>query len=161
MPLPKEKETRKANFTQAKVLLVEDNNDHYLLIERAMKEYLPEVSLVHVGTPLEALSLLDEWSTQEWEMPKLILQDLYLPAREDGWYLLEQIKLMPIPGNQIPVIILSSSDNREDIEEVYQRGGTSYLIKPASFAGWQTYFQELRAYWWETVTLPPLQFSVM
>lgn len=161
MSLPKEREIRKANFTQAKVLLVEDKDDHYLLIERAMKEYLPEVSLVRVSTPVEALSLLDDWCTQEWEMPKLILQDLYLPTREDGWHLLGKIKSMPAPGNQIPVIILSSSDYREDIEEVYQRGGTSYLVKPVSFMEWQAYFQELRAYWWETVTLPPLQFSVV
>ncbi len=160
MLLSKNHETIKANFNRAKVLVIEDNVDHWTLMKNAMQQCLPEVTPVRVDTPDQALALLSDWRTQEWEIPKLILQDLYLPDRTDGWFLLEQIKAMPSPCNQIPVVVLSSSDNRTDIEEAYRRGSASYLVKPTNFAQWLAYFQELRVYWWETVTLPPIQFSV-
>ena len=160
MLLPKTHETIKANFKRAKVLIIEDNADHWTLIKKAMQQCLPEVESVRVDTPDQALVLLNNWSTQEWEIPKLILQDLYLPNSVDGWYLLERIKAMPAPCKQIPVVVLSSSNHNVDIEEAYRRGSSSYLVKPTSFAEWLTYFQELRTYWWETVTLPPTQFSL-
>ena len=160
MLLSKDHEAIKANFNRAKVLIVEDNDDHWTLMKNAMQQCLPEVTPVRVDTPAQALALLNDWSTQEWEIPKLIFQDLYLPDRTDGWYLLQQIKNMPFPCNQIPVVILSSSNDRTDIEEAYQRGSSSYLIKPSTFAGWLAYFQEVRSYWWETVTLPPVRFSI-
>ncbi|UFH53323.1 response regulator [Spirosoma sp. KNUC1025] len=160
MPLPIDQVISQANFKRAKVLIIEDSADHWMLIRNAMERYLPEINPVHVDTSEKALTLLQDWSTQEWEIPKLIFQDLYLPNRENGWHLLEQIKSMAAPCNRIPVVMLSSSNNRADIEEAYLRGSASYLVKPTNFETWLTYFRELRAYWWETVTLPPMQFSL-
>lgn len=157
---PKNQDTLKANFKRAKLLLIEDNPDHWTLIKRAVQQCLPEVTPIRIDTPKKALALLGDWATQEWELPKLIIQDLYLPNRTDGWNLLTQIKALPAPCNQIPVVILSSSADRADIEEAYQRGSSSYLVKPATYEEWVAYFQQLREYWWETVTLPPIQFAL-
>ena len=148
----------KANFKRAKVLVIEDSDDHWLLIERAMQECLLEVTPVRAASPQQALAFLHEWQHQEWEIPKLVIQDLYLPDRAAGWQLLRQIKQMPAPFCQVPVIMLSSSNDCNDIMEAYSLGAASYLVKPTTFAGWLTYFQELRIYWWETVSLPPLQY---
>lgn len=149
----------KANFRLAKVLVVEDNDDHWLLISQAMQQSLPEVTPIRVATPEQALSLLNEWRYQEWEVPKLILLDLYLPDRADGWALLEQIKRMPSPLDQIRIVMLSSSEMAADILKAYQLGISSYTVKPMNFPDWLTFFQELRAYWWETVSLPPTHYS--
>lgn len=154
------KKTLKANFRKAKVLVVEDSTDHWTLIERAMHCCLAEVTPVRAATSSQALAYLNEWTSEEWEMPKLILLDLYLPSREDGWKLLQKIRSLPTPGNQIPVIVLSSSNAPADIIETYRRGSSSYLVKPTAFGGWLDHFQQLRAYWWETVTLPPLHLAV-
>ena len=148
----------RGNFKHPKVLVIDDNADHLVLIKNAMHHCLPEVELVCAETPNQALTLLDDWITQEWELPKLILQDLYLPAKADGWALLAQIKSMSPVSRQIPIVILSSSNCRADIDEAYQYGGTLYMVKPFNGAGWLTQFKELRTYWWETVTLPPMQF---
>ena len=148
----------KENFKRAKVLIIEDSDDHWLLIKRAMQQCLSEVTPVRAVSPQEALAFLQEWQHQEWEIPKLIIQDLYIPNRMDGWQLLRQIRQMPVPFCQIPVIMLSSSDDRNDITEAYALGASSYLVKPTTFDSWLTYFQELRTYWWETVSLPPLQY---
>lgn len=149
----------KANFLMAKVLVVEDNDDHWQLINQAMQQWLPEVQPVRAANPQQALSLLDEWRYQEWEVPKLILLDLYLPDSTDGWYLLEQIKAMPSPFRQIRIVMLSSSDITADIAKGYELGISSYMVKPTIFSDWLTYFRELRTYWWETVSLPTTSYT--
>ncbi len=140
------------------MLIVEDNPDHWNLMKKAAEHCLAEVETVHAHSEQEALRFLQDGSLQEWELPKLILLDLYLPKRENGWQLLQQIKSMPAPFNQIPVVVLSFSNSPEDIRQVYQYGGASYLIKPTAFQDWLIYFQRLRSYWWETVTLPQMRF---
>ena len=150
----------RGNVKPVKILVIEDSVDHWILIKKAMQQCLPGANPIHVNTPEQALELLYDWSTQEWELPKLIFQDLYMPTREDGWHLLNQIKTMAPSCNRIPVVMLSASDSYADILEAYQRGIASYLVKPTDFDGWLAYFKELHAYWWETVTLPPVQFSV-
>lgn len=87
----------KANFKRAKVLVIEDNDDHWILIKRAMQQCLSEVTLIRAVCPEEALALLQEWQYQEWEIPKVIIQDLYVPNRMAGWQLLRQIKQMSVP----------------------------------------------------------------
>jgi CheY-like chemotaxis protein len=149
----------KANFRRAKVLIIEDNEDQWVLIKRAMQQCISEVTPVRVATPAQALALLKEWESQEWEIPKLILLDLYLPESTDGWGLLQQIKNMPAPFKQIPIVMLSSSSVSTDIRKGYELGISSYVVKPIDYSEWITYIQELRAYWWETVSLPPLHYS--
>ena len=153
-------ERTRNNFKLAKILIIEDNADHWMLIKNAMEQCLPEIKLVHADSPEQTLKLLQEWSIQEWELPKLILQDLYIPNREDGWQLINQIKAMASPCSRIPLILLSFSNDLVDIQEAYQCGVASYLIKPLNFPDWVNFFKELRTYWWETATLPPIQFSV-
>ncbi len=149
----------KTNFKRAKVLIIEDNDDHWFLINRAMQQCLPEVTAIRAATLAETQPLLTNWLTNEWEMPKLILLDLYVPQREDAWQFLQQIRSMSPPCNQVPVVLLSHSNAPTDINEAYQRGVSSYLVKPIEFLAWLDYFQQLRTYWWETVTLPPMQLS--
>lgn len=149
-----------ANRKGAKILVIEDNDDHWVLIQTAIQQRLPEVTPIRVVSPQQALNLLEEWLTQEWDLPQLILQDLYLPTCQEGWALLKQIKAMPPVINQIPITMLSSSDDAADIIQSYAQGVSSYAVKPVGFAEWLTFFGELRAYWWETVTLPKWSFSL-
>jgi CheY-like chemotaxis protein len=92
-------------------------------------------------------------------MPKLILLDLYLPERNDGWQVLSEIRALTAPCNQVPVVMLSSSNVQADITEAYRRGSSSYLVKPTAYSEWLDYFKQLRTYWWETVTLPPMRLA--
>ena len=145
----------KTNLERAKVLVIEDDPDHWFLIQRAMQQHIPEVKLTWASSPRQAVSLLEGWQGEEWEMPKLILLDLHVPQVKDGWQLLEQIKSMPLPCNRIPIVMLTSSIERHDVLRGYDMGVSSYLVKPTDFTGWLTYCLELRRYWWERVTLMP------
>lgn len=152
-------ETVRTNFKRARVLVVEDNDDYWTLIQRAMLQILPEVVPVRAANQEQAHELLVDWSRDEWEMPKLILLDLYLPERSQGWQVLADIRNLAAPCNQVPVVMLSSSDVQADISEAYLRGSSSYVVKPAAYSEWLDYFRQLRTYWWETVTLPPMRLA--
>ncbi|RYF74405.1 MAG: response regulator, partial [Cytophagaceae bacterium] len=150
-------ESIRANFKRARILVVEDNDDYWVLIQRAMLQMMPEVIPVRASSRDQAHDLLSEWSRDEWNMPKLVLLDLYLPERNQGWQVLSDIRGLTAPFNQVPVVMLSSSSVQADISEAYRRGSSSYLIKPTVFTEWLDYFKQLRTYWWETVTLPPMR----
>ena len=141
------------DFKPVKLLVVEDNQDHWTFIEKAIQRCLTNVTAVHVASSKEALTLLKEWVLEEWEMPRLILLDLYLPTPEDGLALLTHIKAIPLCYG-IPVVMLSYSDMRADVVEAYQGGISSYCVKPTSFEGWIALFEGLHTYWFETVNLP-------
>lgn len=149
----------RSNFKNARLLIIEDNPDHVEIISTAVRHCLPEVNLVVVKTEGETVAFLNQCLLEEWNIPKLILLDLYLPDRETGWQLLEQIKAMPAALGKVPVVLLSSSASRSDITEAYERGCSSYLVKPGAFDDWLSYFRMLRTYWWETVTLPNASIS--
>lgn len=149
----------RSNFKNARLLIIENNPDHGIIISSAVRECLPEVNVVVVKTEGETVAYLNHCLLEEWDVPKLILMDLYLPDRQTGWRLLEQIKEMPNALAKVPVVILSSSASRSDITEAYERGCSSYLVKPGAFDDWLSYFRMLRTYWWETVTLPNASIS--
>ncbi|WP_375445941.1 response regulator [uncultured Fibrella sp.] len=147
------------NFKRARILVVEDNDDYWVLIQRAMLQILPEVIPLRAASRNQAHELLTEWAHDEGQMPKLVLLDLYLPGRDQGWQVLSDIKELKAPCNQVPVVMLSSSNVQADITEAYRRGSTSYLVKPTVFSEWLDYFKQLRIFWWETVTLPPMRLA--
>ncbi len=149
-----------ANFKNANLLIIEDNPDHGTIMKDSIKKCLPEVKPILVNTEDDAVAYLNRCSIEEWELPKLILLDLYLPDRQNGWRLLERIKSMPAAMGKIPVVLLSQSTDKSDISEAYQRGCSSYLVKPCLSTDWLQHFQSLRTYWWETVTLPKVGYSL-
>lgn len=152
--------TNRTQRKKVKVLVIEDNDDHWVLMEKAMASSFAEASPIRVASAEEGLKLLEDWLLEEWEMPKLILQDLYLPDNEDGLGFIRRIKDMPLSCNRIPIVMLSSSSIRTDITEAYQLGVSSYALKPVDFQGWLTLFNDLRFYWLETVTLPTTHYSL-
>ncbi|GAB3704918.1 hypothetical protein GCM10027592_36790 [Spirosoma flavus] len=150
----------KANFNNAKILIVEHNDDQWKLFKSALQQSLREVTTQRVATIQEAKALLNSWQEQEWELPKLILLDLYLPRNIDGWELIGLIKSMPGPFIRIPIIVYGPSDKEDDVSLSYERGAATYLTKPLTLDSWQAFCQVLRSYWWETVSLPPIHYDL-
>ncbi|GAA4470356.1 response regulator [Nibrella saemangeumensis] len=141
-----------------KVLVVEDNPDHWVFMQKAMQENFTEVEPVVTTSAAQTLDYLTTCSNRAEVPPKLILMDLYLPDRKDGWQLLNQIKKLDPPFDRIPVVVLSHSNNPQDIAESYRQGINSYLVKPTQYQEWLHCFQVIKEYWWETVTLPDFPF---
>ncbi|GAB4000867.1 response regulator [Spirosoma daeguense] len=157
--MPATSNQSKANYQQANMLFVEEEDDQWRLIQEAISKCLLEVETRRVTSVDQAVSLLQSWQHQEWELPKLIVVDLHLPTLTDGWQLLRAVKSMSDSVRRIPIVVFSSSTLQTDIGEAYQLGAASYLIKPTELTGWLTFIDNLRTYWWETVTLPPVHYG--
>lgn len=143
------------NFRQASILVVEDKEDHWILIQSALQESLPEVKAIWVSKAEDAYSYLMSCLSEDGQaLPKLMLLDLYLPDSEPAWQLLKTLKKQDSSFIRMPIVVFSYSSSREDIGELYAYGGTSYITKPTDYNQWLSYFQTMRSYWWETVTLP-------
>ena len=144
----------KHNFRGGSLLIIEDHFDHWHLIQRGLQALLPEVKLIWVTTDAEALEFLQSCVAQQSPLPRLVLLDLYLPLREDGFKVLKQVKTLAPVLKRLPIVILSSSNHLDDISEAYELGASSYFTKPAQFSEWAGYFQTIFEYWGLTVTLP-------
>ena len=79
------------------------------------------------------------------DVPKLILLDLKLP-RVDGLEVLKRIKRDPRTSH-IPIVVLTSSKEQNDVTESYRLGVNSYIVKPVNFEGFTAAVQDLGMYW--------------
>jgi len=141
-----------------RLLVVDDQEDQSLITQRAFKEVLPSAEIRLETNDESTIQYLTHCITQEWDFPTLILLDLYMPERDNGWRVLNTIRSLPAPLNQVPVVMVSGSDQEEDIQEAYQQGCTSYMVKPLTFPDWLHYFQAIKAFWLDTATLPQMPY---
>jgi len=121
---------------QAIILLAEDNADDVLLMKRALRRggLLNPVHVVSDGSEaVEYLKGAIEAKSSGYPIPLLICLDLNMP-RLDGFEVLRWIREQPNLAG-IPVVIISQSDNRPDINRATHLGANSYLVKPANFEG--------------------------
>ena len=137
---------------KATILVIEDNADQWFIIRWALQQQFPEVEAIWVREATEALTHLESCEKKN-SLPRLILLDLYLPNRQQGWSLLESIKTHYL-YREIPVIMLSQSNDKEDIEESYSLRINSYIVKPNHYQKWLDCIGSFRHYWWDAVTLP-------
>ena len=117
------------------ILLVEDNPNDAELTIRALKKQNLANSLHWVKDGAEALDYIyakGEYSDREFEnRPKVILLDLNLP-KLGGLEVLKKIK-EDKSTKMIPVVVLTSSREEEDMVKSYNYGVNSYIVKPVDF----------------------------
>ncbi len=131
------------------ILLVEDNEDHIEHTVDALEEggLINRIHVVRDG--LAALDYLfhrgeyaDEASAPR---PGLILLDVKLP-KHDGFEVLERIKTDP-ELRTLPVIMLTTTGNEEDIQRGASLGANDYIVKPVQFAQFISKVKGLGKYW--------------
>jgi two-component system response regulator len=136
-------------MTQTVILLVEDNEDDELLTVRGLKEaqILNPVVVAHDG--VEALDYL--FGTGEYagrdtsEMPQVVLLDLMLP-RLNGLEVLRRIR-EDARTELLPVVVLTSSREEEDVLKSYELGANSYVRKPVKFVDFAHAVKQLGLFW--------------
>jgi two-component system response regulator len=142
--------------TVVEILLVEDNPSDAEITIRALKKNNIANNIIHLCDGVEAVEFL--FGTGAFKdrdisrLPKLILLDLKMP-RMDGMEVLAKIK-----GNeqtvQIPVVVLTSSNEDPDIQRCYKLGVNSYIVKPVGFDNFNKIVAELGFYWMLLNKLP-------
>lgn len=132
-------------MTSRSIMLVEDNPDDEALTLRALKKnnILNEVNVARDGA--EALAFLFPGDGASATLPGLILLDLKLP-KIDGLEVLRRIRADE-RTKIIPVVILTSSKQQEDVLASYQSGANSYVRKPVKFAEFAEVVGTLGVFW--------------
>lgn len=140
------------NFSQAHILLVEDNEGDILLTTEAFEEsnINPKISVARNGQ--EALDFL--YKTGDFinaEKPDLILLDINMPIL-NGHEVLEKIK-NDSHLKKIPVIILTTSSNQQDIDRAYKNHANSYITKPIEIQDFLETIQKIEEFWFKISNL--------
>ena len=139
------------------ILLIEDNPDDELLTLRALRKnnVLNEVVVARDG--VEALDYLfgtGEYAERDTAvMPQLILLDLKLP-RVDGLEVLRRLRA-DVRTRLLPVVILTSSKEQQDMLDGYGFGANSYVRKPVNFEQFVKAIEQLKLYWLILNEAPP------
>ncbi len=135
------------------ILIIEDNPGDARLIREAFKESSLQTTLSFVHDGLAATRFLhDTKRTQVATLPRLIVLDLNLPGKS-GFEVLEDIK-RDETLKRIPVIVLSSSYNPEDIARAYDLHANCYLTKPVDFVPFCNIVKAVEYFWLQVAKLP-------
>jgi len=138
------------------ILLVEDDRDEVDVALRALDLAGVDapVEVAHDGVEaLEALGLEADGSPAPTP-PRVVFLDLKMP-RVDGWEVLRRIRDHPHTAD-VPVVVLSSSDRREDIRRCYALGANSFVLKRFDRRGPGAYIAEAARYWLELNQIPEM-----
>ena len=137
------------NFNSIEILLVEDNENDAELTIRSLSKINLANRLVHVEDGAEALDLIFGRGKYQGgaspNLPKVILLDIKMP-KIDGIEVLRQIKSHE-QTKIIPVVIMTSSKEQQDIIASYNLGVNSYVVKPVEFQNFAKAVSDLGMYW--------------
>jgi len=140
---------------QAIVLLVEDDPGDQELTRRALQGDALKVDLRIVDDGVIAMEYLLREGTYDAETaprPDLILLDLNMP-KMDGRQVLMRIQQHP-ELKSIPIVVLTTSHQEEDVFRSYDLGCNSFITKPVAFEQFANVVRDLEHYWFELVKLP-------
>lgn len=135
------------------IFLVEDNKADIRLIQEALKNSSVPHEVVTVKDGIDAMAYLrQEGEYANAPRPDLILLDLNLP-KKDGREVLGEIKTDPVL-KRIPVVVLTTSKNEDDIIESYNLHVNCYITKSRNLNQLFQIVKSIEDFWLSTVTLP-------
>jgi chemotaxis family two-component system response regulator Rcp1 len=135
------------------IFLVEDNRGDIRLIQEALKGTATQCEVVVARDGMEAMAYLrQDGAFTDAVRPDLILLDLNLP-KKDGREVLAEIKADP-SLKHIPVVVLTTSRNEEDIVNSYDLYVNCYISKSRNLSQLFKIVRGIEEFWLETATLP-------
>lgn len=137
------------NAKPVEVLIVEDNPDDLALTMMALRKGKLANEIVVARDGVEALDFLfgraEHANRDVTQQPRVILLDLKLP-RVDGHEVLRAIRENPLTRD-LPVIVMTSSDQDRDVLDSYELKVNSYVVKPVSFDQFHAAVTQVGMYW--------------
>jgi two-component system response regulator len=144
-------------MNQKMILLVEDNADDEALTLRALNKNKVANRIIVVRDGAEALDFLfckGAYADRDpHDLPEITLLDLKLP-KVDGLEVLQQVRANP-HTQMLPIVILTSSSEEQDLIKAYTHGANSYVRKPVDFNEFVDAIGRLGLYWLILNEAPP------
>lgn len=145
------------NIDPVSILLVEDNPMDVELTVRAFKRNKMRNPVLIVRDGQEALDYIYRRGAfadpEASPVPGLILLDIKLP-RVDGLEVLRELKSHPV-YRPVPVVMLTTSREDQDVSRSYDLGANSYIVKPVDFDKFLEVVERIELYWILTNLQPP------
>ncbi|ACO47502.1 response regulator [Deinococcus deserti] len=128
------------------VLMVEDNAADVLLMQLAVEDFIPDLSLHVVPDGVEALAFLNRLGAYEdVPRPQLMLLDGNTP-RKSAIEVLAEVRHNPIFA-ELPVLVFSGSAAESDAQKSIQAGATAYIMKPTGLDEYTRVVQDTLSFW--------------
>jgi len=133
------------------LLIVDDDEDQRFLAQHTFEGLATKYKVQLAANGNEAIAYLKGEGAfadlTKFEFPSYILTDLKMQPG-DGFHILEFIKAHPALSI-IPVVMLSTSDDADDIRQAYLLGASSFFVKPPSLAELKVLIRKIHDYWTE------------
>ena len=143
------------NRDKTNVLFIEDNDMDFELAKRAFRLAKLNTRIIRHTTGQAVLEMLAKNTAEGLEpkeYPHLIFLDLGMPEMSGQEILIAIRQDQKMKG--VPVIVLSGHRDQEVINELYQIGANSFMVKPMNFDDLTAFFQLIRQYWFDVMKLP-------
>lgn len=136
------------------LLLAEDNEDEIILFSEALSDSkIRNVKLNFVRNGEEAIRYIRQMDPyEERPVPDLLILDLNMP-KKNGYEVLAEIK-SDEKLKALPVIILTTSQNRDDILKCYKNHANCYISKPTDFHTFKDIIRMIEEFWVRIARLP-------
>lgn len=134
------------------ILMLEDDADDRHITESVITDHYPGVDILFVTGPAELIEKLNQIAMHHLDMPHLVIIDKYTHTG-NSIDALRFIKKHP-QFSGIPVVVVSGSDLKRDINECYNNGANSYIVKPDKSEDTIRKISIFLKYWFEVAELP-------
>ncbi len=125
------------------ILFIDDDEIERLKFKKVCESFNKDISILEAENGKNALVLLNSKTTTF----DLIVSDLNMPVM-DGFEFLEELKKNS-KHKKTPVVIVSSLDDKETIDQCYKLGIASYFTKTQNFADYKTKINSILEYWYK------------
>src|SRR5687768_4014030 len=143
------------------VLLVEDDDNDRMFVERAFKKAGVPVEFRTVTCGEDAVSYLSAEAPYadraNFPLPALVLMDLKLTGMS-GFETMEWARKRA-ESKALPIAVLTSSREKSDVARAYEAGATTYFVKPADWEDLHELVKTVAEYWLVYAKLPPASAS--
>jgi two-component system response regulator len=137
----------------AEILLAEDNENDVELTRQGFKKCKLLLNLHHVRDGEECMAFLrKQGKYSAAPTPDLLLLDMNMPRMDGREVLAEMVGDEAL--NAIPVVVLTTSSNDEEVLKMYKLRCSSYIIKPIDFDQFLNVTRSIAEYWFTIVVLP-------
>lgn len=137
------------NRANRTVLMIEDNPADVESVRRALDRVVISTDLTVINSGVEAHEALESGRLATEVAPDLILLDLNVPGF-DGRSFLRTYEENPLQP-EVPLVVLTTSHNREDVRYAYRHGANAYVMKPSDGTRFLDVVESVCHYWFEVL----------
>jgi len=134
------------------ILIIEDSDDDFEITELALRNANLTNHIIHCKSGNEALEFINDETIKKIS---IILLDLNMPGLH-GQQVLKHLKSHAL-YKSVPLVILTTSNNTQDIEQCYLDGANSYIQKSLDFTKFEESMNILAQYWFSVATINEIQ----